>query len=136
MFPVSPASFLGRARARDFRWNLFDARLARSRGCTALAVFVLGGQILSCALANVEQRVGVVRVRHGTSSVFRLTMKRSGLTMKRSAPRAGSVAECSAISAVPYWRLANGQVLLVTTERLEGGSPVRSVDYVAEEDTG
>jgi hypothetical protein len=30
--------------------------------------------------------------------------------------------------------MANGQVLLVTTERLEGGSPVRSVYYVAEED--
>ena len=30
--------------------------------------------------------------------------------------------------------MANGQVLLVTTERLEGGLPVRSVYYVAEED--
>ena len=30
--------------------------------------------------------------------------------------------------------MANGQVLLVTTERLEGGSPSRSVYYVAEED--
>ena len=30
--------------------------------------------------------------------------------------------------------MANGQVVLVTTERLEGGPPVRSVYYVAEED--
>ena len=40
----------------------------------------------------------------------------------------------SIIFAVPYCGMANGQVLLVTTERLEGGSPVRSVYYVAEED--
>lgn len=29
--------------------------------------------------------------------------------------------------------MANGQVVLVTTERLEGGPPLRSVYYVAEE---
>jgi hypothetical protein len=31
-------------------------------------------------------------------------------------------------------RVANGQVVLVTTERLEGGPPTRVVYYVAEED--
>jgi hypothetical protein len=30
--------------------------------------------------------------------------------------------------------MANGQVVLVTTERLSGGSPMRAVYYVAEED--
>jgi hypothetical protein len=30
--------------------------------------------------------------------------------------------------------MANGQVVLVTTEPLDGGSPVRSVYYVAEQD--
>lgn len=30
--------------------------------------------------------------------------------------------------------MANGQVVLVTTKPLEGGSPVRSVYYVAEQD--
>jgi hypothetical protein len=30
--------------------------------------------------------------------------------------------------------MANGQVVLVTTEPLAGGSPVRSVYYVAEQD--
>jgi hypothetical protein len=30
--------------------------------------------------------------------------------------------------------MANGQVVLVTTEPLGGGSPVRSVYYVAEQD--
>jgi hypothetical protein len=30
--------------------------------------------------------------------------------------------------------MANGQVVLVTTERLEGGPPMRTVFYVAEED--
>jgi hypothetical protein len=29
--------------------------------------------------------------------------------------------------------MANGQVVLVTTERLEGGSPMRTLYYVAEE---
>jgi hypothetical protein len=30
--------------------------------------------------------------------------------------------------------MANGQVVLVTTQPLEGGSPVRSIYYVAEQD--
>ena len=30
--------------------------------------------------------------------------------------------------------MANGQVVLVTTERLSGGSPMRAVYYVAEDD--
>jgi hypothetical protein len=30
--------------------------------------------------------------------------------------------------------MANGQIVLVTTERLEGGPPLRVVYYVAEED--
>ena len=30
--------------------------------------------------------------------------------------------------------MANGQVVLVTTERLEGGAPMRTIYYVAEED--
>ena len=30
--------------------------------------------------------------------------------------------------------MANGQVVLVTTERLEGGAPMRAIYYVAEED--
>ena len=33
-----------------------------------------------------------------------------------------------------YQAMANGQVVLVTTEPLGGGSPVRSVYYVAEQD--
>jgi hypothetical protein len=33
-----------------------------------------------------------------------------------------------------YQGMANGQVVLVTTEPLGGGSPVRSVYYVAEQD--
>ncbi len=33
-----------------------------------------------------------------------------------------------------YGGMANGQVVLVTTEPLEGGSPVRSIYYVAEQD--
>ena len=33
-----------------------------------------------------------------------------------------------------YQGMANGQVVLVTTEPLAGGSPVRSVYYVAEQD--
>ena len=35
---------------------------------------------------------------------------------------------------VVYEGMANGQVVLVTTEPLEGGSPVRSIYYVAEQD--
>jgi hypothetical protein len=38
------------------------------------------------------------------------------------------------IAAMVYEGMANGQVVLVTTEPLEGGSPVRSVYYVAEQD--
>ena len=36
--------------------------------------------------------------------------------------------------AVIYESMANGQVVLVTTESLDGGSPVRSVYFVAEGD--
>jgi hypothetical protein len=38
------------------------------------------------------------------------------------------------IAMVVYEAMANGQVVLVTTEPLEGGPPVRSVYYVAEQD--
>jgi hypothetical protein len=38
------------------------------------------------------------------------------------------------IVAVVYESMANGQVVLVTTEPLDGGSPVRSVYFVAEGD--
>jgi hypothetical protein len=38
------------------------------------------------------------------------------------------------IATVLYEGMANGQVVLVTTEPLQGGSPVRSVYYVAEQD--
>jgi hypothetical protein len=38
------------------------------------------------------------------------------------------------IATVVYEGMANGQVVLVTTEPLEGGSPVRSIYYVAEQD--
>jgi hypothetical protein len=38
------------------------------------------------------------------------------------------------IAAVLYRDMADGQVVLVTTEPLEGGSPVRSVYFVAEQD--
>ena len=38
------------------------------------------------------------------------------------------------IATVVYEGMANGQVVLVTTEPLEGGSPVRSLYYVAEQD--
>src|SRR3982074_1917174 len=38
------------------------------------------------------------------------------------------------IATVVYEGTANGQVVLVTTEPLEGGSPVRSIYYVAEQD--
>lgn len=39
------------------------------------------------------------------------------------------------IATMVYCRMASGgQVVLVTTEPLEGGSPVRSVYYVAEQD--
>src|SRR6266404_9148008 len=37
-------------------------------------------------------------------------------------------------ASVVYWGMANGQVVLVTTEPLAGGSPVRSVYFVAEKD--
>ena len=37
-------------------------------------------------------------------------------------------------ASVVYQGMANGQVVLVTTEPLAGGSPVRSVYYVAEQD--
>ena len=33
-----------------------------------------------------------------------------------------------------YWDMADGQVVLVTTEPLGGGSPARSVYFVAEQD--
>ena len=33
-----------------------------------------------------------------------------------------------------YEDMANGQVVLVTTQPLEGGSPIRSIYYVAEQD--
>ena len=36
--------------------------------------------------------------------------------------------------AVIYWDMADGQVVLVTTQPLEGGPPVRSVFFVAEQD--
>jgi hypothetical protein len=39
----------------------------------------------------------------------------------------------SAISGI-YWNMADGQVVLVTTEPSGGGSPVRSVFFVAEQD--
>ncbi|MFL6836574.1 MAG: hypothetical protein ACJ8FZ_04610, partial [Bradyrhizobium sp.] len=38
------------------------------------------------------------------------------------------------IATVVCEGMANGQVVLVTTEPLDGGSPVRSVYYVAEQD--
>jgi hypothetical protein len=38
------------------------------------------------------------------------------------------------IATVVYRDMADGQVVLVTTEPLEGGSPVRSVYFVAEQD--
>jgi hypothetical protein len=38
------------------------------------------------------------------------------------------------IAIVVYEDMANGQVVLVTTQPLEGGSPVRSVYFVAEQD--
>jgi hypothetical protein len=38
------------------------------------------------------------------------------------------------IATVVYRDMADGQVVLVTTELLEGGSPVRSVYFVAEQD--
>jgi len=37
-------------------------------------------------------------------------------------------------ASVVYQAMANGQVVLITTEPLGGGSPVRSVYYVAEQD--
>ncbi|WP_235977185.1 hypothetical protein [Bradyrhizobium archetypum] len=37
-------------------------------------------------------------------------------------------------ASVVYRGMANGQVVLVTTEPLGGGAPVRSVYYVAEQD--
>ena len=37
-------------------------------------------------------------------------------------------------ASVVYQAMANGQVVLVTTEPLGGGSPVRSVYFVAEQD--
>ena len=40
----------------------------------------------------------------------------------------------SGTASVVYQAMANGQVVLVTTEPLGGGSPVRSVYYVAEQD--
>ena len=33
-----------------------------------------------------------------------------------------------------YWDMADGQVVLVTTQPLEGGRPIRSVYFVAEQD--
>ncbi|MEH2525573.1 MULTISPECIES: hypothetical protein [unclassified Bradyrhizobium] len=33
-----------------------------------------------------------------------------------------------------YWDMADGQVVLVTTQPLEGGPPIRSVYFVAEQD--
>jgi hypothetical protein len=36
--------------------------------------------------------------------------------------------------AVIYWDMADGQVVLVTTQPLGGGPPVRSVFFVAEQD--
>jgi hypothetical protein len=36
--------------------------------------------------------------------------------------------------ACHIWRMTNGQVVLVTTEPLEGGLPMRTIYYVAEED--
>ena len=52
------------------------------------------------------------------------------------------VSECVAMrywrgksrSVVPQYGMANGQVVLVTTEGLSGGPPMRTVYYVAEED--
>ena len=38
------------------------------------------------------------------------------------------------IGTMVYEGMANGQLILVTTEPLEGGSPVRSVYHVAEQD--
>jgi hypothetical protein len=38
-------------------------------------------------------------------------------------------------ASVVYQAMANGQVVLVTTEPLGGGSPVRSVYFVAEQDS-
>jgi hypothetical protein len=38
------------------------------------------------------------------------------------------------IARVVYKGMANGQVVLVTTQPLEGGSPVRSIYFVAEQD--
>jgi hypothetical protein len=32
-----------------------------------------------------------------------------------------------------YWDMADGQVVLVTTQPLEGGPPIRSVYFVAEQ---
>jgi hypothetical protein len=46
--------------------------------------------------------------------------------------KAPILAPCSAING--YRDMADGQVVLVTTEPLGGGSPVRSVHFVAEKD--
>jgi hypothetical protein len=35
---------------------------------------------------------------------------------------------------VIYWDMADGQVVLVTTQPLDGGPPVRSIYFVAEQD--
>jgi hypothetical protein len=48
-----------------------------------------------------------------------------------------SIVHCvtdAAVQLVVYCDMADGQVVLVTTEPLGGGSPVRSVYFVAEED--
>jgi hypothetical protein len=46
--------------------------------------------------------------------------------------KAPTLAPCRAING--YRDMADGQVVLVTTEPLGGGSPVRSVYFVAEKD--
>ena len=54
-----------------------------------------------------------------------------------AAPRARRISlrhHGNGTTSVVYQAMANGQVVLVTTEPLGGGSPVRSVYYVAEQD--
>ncbi|WGS23212.1 hypothetical protein [Bradyrhizobium sp. ISRA463] len=63
---------------------------------------------------------------------------RGGFSLARTSP-AGSPRSIDGIrgnsaAIVIYEGMANGQVVLVTTEPLDGGPPVRSVFFVAEGD--
>src|SRR5439155_4178280 len=46
----------------------------------------------------------------------------------------GDIPQLPWTTAVLYWDMADGQVVLVTTQPLEGGRPIRSVYFVAEQD--